>query len=82
MSNLISDFLSKVSADSALAGQYKDAKDLKDVSTLASSLGYKISPAELQEYFSNNLNDDDLDGISGGNSAVVKQTHGGWYSGD
>lgn len=84
MENTIKQFLDKVASDPSLASQYKDAKDLGAVSSLASSLGFSVSAAELQDYFSNNLSDEDLGGITGGSSVVKSSggSHGGWYSGD
>ncbi len=82
MENKINEFLSRVQSDQSLAGKYKSAKDLKEVSEIAGSLGFQISPADFQKHFAENLSEDDLDNISGGASPVNRTSHGGWYSGD
>lgn len=82
----IKDFLTKVNGSEEHTTAYNNAKDLKEVSELAGTLGYKISATELQDYFQNEgLSDSDLGNISGGTSMMGQKTsagHGGWYGGD
>jgi predicted ribosomally synthesized peptide with nif11-like leader len=83
--SIIKDFLAKVNGSQEFTSSYNSAKDLKEVSELAATLGFTISPAELQGYFQNeNLDDSDLNNITGGTSmmGVSPAPHGGWYSGD
>ena len=81
---IIKAFLNKVNQDATLRASYSSTKDLGELSEFAAGLGYKITPAEFQDYFK--TTDAGLEDLTGGTSMMGSTKtggeHGGWYSGD
>lgn len=87
MSNsTFADFLAQVEKDSALKDRFTSIKTPEEMAEFAASLGYSFSTDEIRAQAGalggDQMSDDDLGDISGGQSMMGSKPTQCWYSGD
>lgn len=80
---MVQEFLSKMKESEEHSAAYNQASSLDDVAYIAKKMGYNITTKELQDYYSSTeMDESDLEKVTGGTSMMGAGRTSAWYSGD